>query len=87
MMPKWWKSYRFNTNPTEKKFYRAWVGENERGLVLEYLMSTDEFGRRQPVSDRDHVVAATVIQWLGSPVGQSFLTDLGYKRAEGDGPK
>lgn len=28
------------------------------------------------VSDRDREVAATVIQWLGSPVGNNFLREL-----------
>ena len=28
------------------------------------------------VSDRDREVAATVIQWLGSPIGNNFLREL-----------
>jgi len=35
-------------------------------------------------SDRDKMVAATVIQWLGSPVGQGFLRDCGYTKTEGE---
>ncbi len=76
-MSKWWKSYRFKDNPKERAFYEAWRKENEQSSVLEYLMSTHENGRRQPVSERDEHVAATVVQWLGSPVGQSFLRAAG----------
>lgn len=38
---------------------------------LKYLLSEDN--RAAEVSDRDELVAATVIQWLGSPMGQNFL--------------
>ena len=31
---------------------------------------------RAEVSDRDELVAATLIQWLGSPVGQTFLKEV-----------
>jgi len=72
----WWKEYRFDQNPKEERFFKAWQKENDHGSILEYLMSTDEWGRRQPVSERDEKVAATVIQWLGSPVGQSFLRGI-----------
>jgi len=75
-MAKWWKSYRFADNPSERLFYEAWLKENEHSSVLEYLMSTDEYGRRQPVSERDEQVSATVIQWLGSPVGRAFLRSV-----------
>lgn len=30
-------------------------------------------------SDRDQEVAASVIQWLGSDVGESFLFDIGFR--------
>lgn len=30
-------------------------------------------GEKGEVSQRDAVVAASVVQWLGSPVGQSFV--------------
>lgn len=66
--------YRFPQNPEEERFARAWEKEG----VLHYLLSTH--GSNKPVdpNDRDAVVAATVIQWLGSPVGQDFLEKLGY---------
>ena len=52
--------------------------------ILAYLLNDGSQDHR-PVepSERDHAVAATVIQWLGSPVGQGFLNELGYARAGG----
>jgi hypothetical protein len=47
--------------------------------TLAYLLSTEQHRPPEP-SSRDHVVAATVVQWLGSPGGTAFLQDLGYVR-------
>lgn len=56
--------------------------------TLQLLMSptlsrcTDRFARQlaipeaEKVTDRDYLVAATVIQWLGSNIGQAFLTEV-----------
>lgn len=70
----------------EKRFADAWEEENrdtrgEPGLqknLLEYLLSTDN--HKVDVSDRDCAVAATVVQWLGSTIGEKFLHSLGYHR-------
>ncbi len=34
-----------------------------------------------PLTDRDWLVACTVVQWLGSPVGQHFLEHVLGKSA------
>ena len=81
-MAKWWKSYRWDDNPLEKAFYGAWC--RQKG-ILGHIMSTDN--REMPVSLRDWEVAASVIQWLGSPVGQCFLRDLGYERLQEADPE
>ena len=82
--PKGLHVYRFRDNPEEKRFSDAWLAETEREMgtsILAYLMNTgaQDYRPADP-SERDQVVAATVIQWLGSPVGQGFLRDLGYTR-------
>lgn len=71
-------SHRLKDNPQEKRFAVAW--RNICKSTLPYLLEERPAHRGYPpaVSDRDHVVAATIIQWLGSPVGQAFLADLGY---------
>jgi len=75
--------YRFRDNPMEEKFARAWNDQNiakpgtsdGRG-TLDYLLAKDCNFPAGEVTARDRIVAATVIQWLGSPVGQGFLRDV-----------
>jgi hypothetical protein len=75
--------YRLADNPEEKRFARKWQAYNDAGNTLACLLDPERgSGRRPPEpSDRDVAVAATVVQWLGSPVGQGFLRDLGYERS------
>jgi hypothetical protein len=75
-------THRFRDNPEELRFAQAWDDQNKYGHHLAHLLDTRSVhtGEPPPVSERDEVVAATVIQWLGSPVGQAFLRDLGYVR-------
>lgn len=55
----------------EKKFSEVWEKENIGSRsVLSFLL--EEFN----LSDRDEMIAATVIQWLGSPFGQKFLREV-----------
>lgn len=73
--------HRLKDNPEEKRFADAWAETCHLGSTLAYLLwEGDQRGRPPEPSDRDHAVAATVIQWLGSPVGQSWLAGLGYER-------
>ena len=70
--------YRFKDNPREKAYAIAWDKQNalnEKG-TLDYLLAKDCNRPAGEVTDRDREVAATVIQWLGSPVGQSFVRDV-----------
>lgn len=55
-------------NPREVAFAEQWSKEQEQGNVLRHLIGRD-------FSDRDAEVAATVIQWLGSNVGMSFIEE------------
>ncbi len=64
-------------NPREVAFRDEWILENTRGngkSLLEVLISD--------CSQRDATVAATIIQWLGSPVGMSFLETVITKSPE-----
>jgi hypothetical protein len=73
-------AHRLNREPEERRFANAWR-EQQRGNTLDYLL--DEANRGvATASERDDTVAATVIQWLGSPVGQHFLSDLGYVKCD-----
>ena len=73
-------THRLTDNPEEKRFAEAWNDQNKYGRILEYLLSTHPNNHPVMVNEQEESIAATVIQWLGSPVGQSFLFDLGYKK-------
>lgn len=64
--------HRLKDNPLEARYAKLWRERNERGL-LEQIMTC---GGVSEVNLRDEAVAATVIQWLGSNVGQGFLGDV-----------
>lgn len=61
-------------NPREVAFAKEWQKENIPGGMTEtdYTLDRLLWDTSEP-SERDAVVAATVIQWLGSNVGMSFL--------------
>jgi len=70
-------TWRFKDNPLEKRFAQQWQECNSSPTTefrtLGYLFSKEN--QLEFVSERDALVAATVIQWLGSPVGTWFLAD------------
>ena len=78
--------YRFAYNPAERKFAKAWEQRNVSPTdgrldgkgTLDYLLAEDCNHPCGEVTERDRQVAATVSQWLGSPVGQFFLGELGH---------
>jgi hypothetical protein len=76
-----------SANPEEQRFAEAWARENAEhsGHTLAYLLDPNSGtkGRPREPTDREHVVAATVVQWLGSPCGQGFLRDLGWEKPRG----
>ena len=74
--------YRFKQNPAERIFAEAWEEKNSSKYVrsiLDYLLAEDNNRPMGEVTERDRMVAATVIQWLGSPVGEGFLQDVAAK--------
>ena len=76
-----YSSHRLKSNPHEKIFAEKWEEINTEGRdTLAWILNTfSEYDGSQMkgiVSDRDMRVAASVIQWLGSPVGQSWLQDV-----------
>jgi len=81
------RQYRFKQNPLEKRFAESWdeintdsCGKLNGNGILDYIMAKNINNPLGDISDRDRAVAATVIQWLGSPVGQSFLTQTNKRR-------
>ena len=72
--------HRLKTNPLERAYHDAWIEANKEDLcrnigILQWLLGENN-KPSQDMTDRDILVAATVIQWLGSPVGQCFVRDV-----------
>ena len=40
------------------------------------LLMGDGMDEARDITQRDATVAATIIQWLGSPIGQDFVLDV-----------
>ncbi|MCK4793089.1 MAG: hypothetical protein KAV87_55680 [Desulfobacteraceae bacterium] len=74
--------YRFKDNLSEQIFAEVWEEQNTHGKILDYLLAEDNNRPCGEVTDRDRMVAATVIQWLGSPVGDNFLGDVATRIIE-----
>lgn len=74
------KRYRFKTNHNheEYRFAKKWEEWCDRGH-LEWLLSSNG-EQALNLTERDAQVAATIIQWLGTPVGRGFLQELGYEK-------
>lgn len=64
-------SHRLKDNPREVAFSKQWQEEQALGRVLHYILPA-----KPTVTERDEAVAATVVQWLGSNVGMSFLEQV-----------
>jgi len=76
---------RYEREPLEAKFALAWQKINDEALRfnasqgwdhLDVLLAENSLYPRDPSSPRDRLVAATVIQWLGSPIGQFWLAEV-----------
>lgn len=65
--------YRFKDNPHEQIAAELWRRDRH---ILADLLGDGTFGGRHHVEDREHQIAATLMQWLGSPVGRSWLREL-----------
>lgn len=77
-------AYRYKQNPLEEEFAKQWETQNNGSRpTLAYILSDPPY-TQDPLnypSERDWDVANSVIQWLGSPVGQAFLQDVFSSRA------
>jgi hypothetical protein len=62
---------RTSREPDEARFAKHWKALVKSGHNLTGILD-DKW------NERDATVAATVIQWLGSPVGQNFLEECGF---------
>lgn len=76
-------THRLKSNPNELVMAKAWVEFIEGGQAmperrpdaLDQLLDSgfSSIHDVKPATDDDRRIAATIIQWLGSPVGSNFI--------------
>ena len=74
-------THRLSSNPQEQHMVEQWAAFLDKGLAsdrpdtLDYLLHQGNQALVRRCSDRDRTVANTIIQWLATPVGSSFLEE------------
>lgn len=86
------KEYRFADNPKEKELHDKFIqfftangrakaalssivygwSDNQQSIPIKYLDEDEEN------------ICLNIVQWLGTPVGQNFLSDCGFKLEENE---
>ena len=73
------KKYRHDSNPKEKEFHDKFIETfNELGMSRLVFPSLDGDTPIEFLNEREIKIVISTIQWLGSPVGQSFLNKCGF---------
>lgn len=81
------KKYRHNDNPKEKEFHDKFIKDYidcEKctcpvDLLVFPACNNSVMHPSDYLTDREKRIVISAIQWLGSPVGQSFLRDCGFE--------
>ena len=76
------KEYRFENNPLEKVFHDEFLKEFSDKVDLSAVCfgwSNDyQTHPKNFLTEQEEDVCLSLIQWLGSPVGQGFLSTCGF---------
>jgi hypothetical protein len=80
------KEYRFKDNPKEKELHDKFIEMFNKNNISNKTLSAIIFGwanenQNSPVkylTNEEENICLNMIQWLGSPVGQSFLQECGF---------
>ena len=67
-------THRLADNPMERLYAEAW--KRTAPGTLGWLLGDSDSRGYSNFSERDAKVAASIIQWLGSPVGSSFVAEV-----------
>jgi hypothetical protein len=69
--------HRIQSNPVERVFSEEWSKQARSGHTLEWLLcaSADQQVQLRNITQREATCAATLMQWLGSPVGFCWLEE------------
>lgn len=81
---KGYKDYRYKDNPKEKELHDKFIEHFAHGNNMDHIVFGGDPKRRytEPgnyLSGKEKRIVVSIIQWLGSPVGQGFLRDCGFE--------
>lgn len=82
-----YKPHRHETNPKEKELHDKFRKEleerrwNPDSIVFPPANNSQTYAT-DTLSNREIRIMISTIQWLGSPVGQSFLRECGFEKGE-----
>lgn len=75
---KGYKTYRHAQNPKEKELHDKFLKNHNEDADLIVFGHTSQLIPNDYLTDRERKIVLSTIQWLGSPVGKSFLKDCGF---------
>jgi hypothetical protein len=78
------KTYRHEQNPKEKEFHDKfieWYIDGDMTVNLIVFPPGDEHQTRaeDTLTDREKRIMITMVQWMGSPLGQSLMSECGFE--------
>lgn len=78
------KTERHEQNPKEKEFHDKFLRHHNRDgyADMENIVFGNDGRPKGSLTDREKQIVVSTIQWLGSPVGQGFLSDCGFTKTE-----
>ena len=82
---KTFKEHRFARNPQERVFVEEFVKQFGKGVSTSLIVfghPTNSLSPKEYLTEREQDIVLSTIQWLGSPVGEGFLQDCGFKKME-----
>jgi hypothetical protein len=77
------KEHRFENNPQEKIFVDKFIEQHNTSVDPDLIVFghlNNSMSPKDYLSDREKNIVLSVIQWLGSPVGQNFLESCGFTK-------
>lgn len=80
------KIHRHKSNPVEKKLHDSFIkdhsSDTDMSLIVFGQADSNSTYPADYLSDREKQIVLSTIQWLGSPIGQHFLHENGFKNTQ-----
>ena len=76
------KTYRHKQNPEEKRFHDEFIMQHGDRDMSAIVLEPNDRGTAPSryLTPEAESIVISAMQWLGSPLGQSFLRDMGYEK-------